>query len=345
MSLCDIPEGTRVLVTGATGFTGSLLTRKLVNAGLRVSAIARGSSDLSGLEDLEVEWHRGDVFDRDTVEAAARDADYIFHLATAYRQGSASGNYFEKVHVESTRLLVHAAVGNSNFKRFVHVSTVGVHGHIEGEPADEEHPFNPGDPYQQTKADAEIWVSGFAKDNGLPLTVIRPAGIYGPGDKRLFKLFRMASKKYFVLLGSGACRYHLIHVEDLTNVLILAATHPLAAGEAFICGNRNPITLPEIGRIVAETLGHELRVIRLPAWPFFVAALVCEALCRPFRIDPPLYRRRVAFFTKDRMFNTDKLRNVLGYHSSYSNRDGLIQTARWYLENGWIKTGTDSPST
>ena len=122
--------------------------------------------------------------------------------------------------------------------------------------------------------------------------------------------------------------------------MILAATHPLAEGEAFICGNRDPITLEEIGRIVAESLGEKIRVLRLPAWPFFVAAFVCEMLCRPFRIEPPLYRRRVAFFTKDRMFNTNKLRTVLGYHSSYSNRDGLIQTARWYAENGWINTSS-----
>jgi len=345
MSSCDIPAGTRVLVTGATGFTGSLLTRKLVNAGTRVHAIARHSSDVSPLEDLEVKWFRGDVFDRETVEAAAEGVEYIFHLATAYREGGASGNYFEKVHVDSTRLLAHAAAGNQEFRRFVHVSTVGVHGHIEGEPADEDHPFAPGDPYQQTKANAETWVREFARNNGFELTVIRPAGIYGPGDKRLFKLFKMAAGKYFVLLGNGACLYHLIHVEDLTNILVLSATHPLAAGEAFICGNRDPIALPDIARIVAAELGHELRIVRLPAWPFFAAAFLCEVICRPFGLEPPLYRRRVAFFTKDRMFNTNKLRNVLGYHSSYSNQDGLVQATRWYVEHGWLKGTVHDSST
>lgn len=337
MATCDIPRGTRVLVTGATGFTGSHLVRKLVDAGLSVNAVARPSSNLAPFDGMGVQWFIGDVFDPDTVNAATRNVEYVFHLATAYRQGGASGNYLEKVHVESTRLLAHALAGSPGFKRFVHVSTVGVHGHIEGTPADENHPFAPGDAYQQTKAEAELWLREFADRNSLPFSVIRPTGIYGPGDRRLLKLFKMASHRYFPLLGSGRCMYHLIHVDDLTNIMILAATHPLALGEAFICGDRDPIALQDIAGIVAEALGRRTRVVRLPAWPFFAAAAACEAICRPLGLAPPIYRRRVAFFTKDRMFNTEKLRKVLGYHTAHSNREGLIRTAQWYAEHGWIR--------
>lgn len=332
----NIPKGTRVLVTGATGFTGAVLTRKLANAGLKVNAIARHSSNIEPLTDLDIQWFRGNVFDEATVANAVKDAEYIFHLATTYREAKSSDDDFRKVHVTSTKLLAGKALHNPAFKRFVHVSTIGVHGHIEGRPANEDHPFDPDDAYQKTKAEGELWLRDFAEKNNLPFTVVRPAAIYGPGDRRLFKLFKMASLKCFFLLGRGKCFYHLIHVEDLTNAIILAATHPAALGEVFICGNDKPITLADIGLAIAGALGNKIRIVRLPAWPFFFAAYICEFICRPMGIAPPLYRRRVAFFTKDRLFDTQKIRNVLGFQTKYDNETGIAETARWYKEQGWI---------
>ena len=333
---CALPADATVLVTGATGFTGAVLTRKLCAAGMRVRAIARPTSDTAPLAGLPVEWVRGDVYDPAVVAHAAEGAVFIFHLATGYRQGRSSPDYFRKVHIESTQLLAARAAATPGFQRFVHVSTVGVHGHIEGGPADESAPFAPGDAYQATKAEAEQWLHAHARATALPYTVIRPAAIMGPGDRRLLKLFRMAARPVFFILGRGRSLYHLIHVDDLTDALLTAAVHPAALGEAFICGNAEPIALPEIGRVVARELGRPLRVVRLPAWPFFAAAAACEWICRPLRIEPPLYRRRVAFFTKDRAFDTRKLRDVLGFVPGYTNETGLVSTTRWYREHGWL---------
>jgi len=244
---------------------------------------------------------------------------------------------YTQVHVLSTQLLARAALKNPAFKRFVHVSTVGVHGHIANPPADELYSMHPGDIYQQTKADAELWLRDFAQKKSLPCTVIRPAAIYGPGDKRLLKFFRMASHRILFLLGHSQCLYHLIHVDDLTNIMILAATHPAARDEVFICGNPDCVTLDQVARIVAGELGNRFRLVRLPAFPFFLAADVCEWICRKLGIEPPIHRRRLAFFTKDRSFNTRKLREKLGYQTRYSNEEGLLQTTRWYCEQGWLK--------
>jgi nucleoside-diphosphate-sugar epimerase len=336
----SIPSGTKVLVTGATGFTGSVLVRKLVAAGARVRAIARPSSRTDHLNDLAIEWHRGNVFDPAIAEPAGRDAEYIFHVAAAYREARHGDDFYHDVHVASTRLLAQAAARNPAFKRFVHVSTVGVHGHIDHPPADENYRFAPGDIYQKTKAEAELWVREFAARNSLPLTVIRPTGIYGPGDRRLCKIFKMAAGPVFPILGRGKCLYHLIHVEDLANAMLLAAAHPAALGEVFIVGNPDPIPLVEWARIVAECYRRRLRVIRLPVWPFFVAGAVCEAFCKPLGIEPPIYRRRVAFFTKDRAFDARKFREKLGYRYVYSQEEGIRQTALWYRDRGWIRVRT-----
>lgn len=333
-----IAPGTPVLITGATGFTGSVLARKLCRMGLDVRAIARGSSNLKPLEDLNIRWFRGNVFDPAVVAAACDGVSHIFHVAAAYREAKYDDEMYYKVHVESTRLLAKRALESAVFKRFVHISTIGVHGHIPTPPADETYRFAPGDVYQRTKADAELWIREFSKASGLAISVIRPAAIYGPGDRRLVKIFKMATWPLFPILGKGKCLYHLIHVDDLTQGIIRAAVHPAALGEVFICGNPDPITLPRMAQIVAKAVGRRSpRVVRLPVGPFFFLGAICEAIYKPFGVEPPIYRRRVAFYTKDRAFDTSKIREKLGFSCRYTNETGIEETAKWYLENGWIK--------
>ncbi len=332
-----VPQGARILVTGATGFTGRVLTRKLIGAGARVVAIVRRSSQRGDLVDLPVEWIEGDVFDPEVVHRATRGIEYIFHVAAAFREAKITDDVYRKVHVESTKLLAESVVSSEVFRRFVHVSTVGVHGHIDHPPADEQYRFSPGDIYQQTKAEAEQWITAFSATRGLPLTVIRPAAIYGPGDRRLLKLFKMSARSFFPLFGPGKGLYHLIHVEDLTDIFITAAVAPQAIGEVYIAGNPEPSRLEDIARTIATELGNSgLTFLRLPAWPLFVLADLCEFVCRPLGIEPPLYRRRVAFFTKDRAFDTRKLQSHLGYTYTYTVEAGLRETAAWYRLHGWL---------
>lgn len=335
-NICSIPAGTPVLVTGATGFTGIVLTRKLVEAGLKVSAVARKSSNLEPLQDLDIQWFRGDVFDPELMHQALAGQQYVFHVAAAFREAKSSEQDYWNVHVKSTQIIAEEVLKLPDFKRYVHISTIGVHGHIEEPPATEEYRFAPGDGYQRTKLEAEQWLNTFAADNDLDYTIVRPAAIYGPGDRRLLKLFKMALGSFFPLLGKGKCMYHLVHVDDLTNTFIIAATHSQAKGETFISGADDPIGISEIAQVVADHFNHRLKVVRLPIGPFFLAADICEALCKPLKIEPPIYRRRVAFYSKDRNFDVSKMKNVLGYHPLHSNRDGIIETADWYVAQGWL---------
>lgn len=326
----------QVLVTGGTGFTGQVLVRRLCRQGAAVRVIARSTSSRSALEDLPVEWFEGDVFDPGTVTQAMEGVSTVFHVAACFREAKYGDEQYHRVHVESTKLLAEAALKQEGFSRFVHVSTMGVHGHIENPPGDESSPFAPGDIYQHTKLEAEQWIMGFAREHDLPFTVIRPTAIYGPGDRRLFKIFNMATKPVFPLLGQGKCLYHLVHVEDLADAMIHAATAASALGEAFLIGNDEAIPVADMARIAADTLGRRTRIVRFPVTPFFWAAAVCEKLCIPLGIEPPLHRRRVAFYTKDRSFDTRKMRDVLGYTCRYSNEEGIRATARWYREQGWL---------
>jgi nucleoside-diphosphate-sugar epimerase len=331
-----LPENSRVLVTGATGFTGRHLVGKLLAQKAKIKIIARPSSRSDELKALGCEVFEGQIYDPETVRLACRDIDYIFHIAAAFREAGVSDDIYSKVHVESTKLLANAACEIPGFKRFVHISTVGVHGHIEHPPANEEAPYGPGDLYQATKLEAELWIRDFARQRGMSMSVIRPTAIYGPGDRRLLKIFRMAQWPVFPIIGFGKCLYHMTHVEDLANSFLLAAIHPRADQEVFICGDPETISLIELVHISAEVTGHMPKILRLPATPFFLLGDLCELVCKPLKIEPPIYRRRVAFYTKDRSFDTSKLRNYLGFEHAYSNRTGIIETVKWYKEQGWI---------
>lgn len=340
MALSDragFPLGCKVLVTGATGFTGAVLVRKLCERGAQVRVLVRSSSRREALRDLPIEWIEGDVYDPATVARAAAGVEYLFHVAAAYREPGITDDLYRKVHVESTQLLARALAGQPGFRRFVHVSTVGVHGHIEHPPANEEYPFSPGDVYQQTKAEAEVWLRDYAACHALPFTVVRPAAIYGPGDKRLLKIFRMARWAICPILGSSRGQlYHLIHVDDLTEIILHAAAHPAAENQVFIAGDPEALPLVEILSTIGQAYGRIPRFVRIPAAPFFWAASLCEAICRPFGWSPPLYRRRVAFFTKDRSFDTSKVQDRLAYAYRHGTREGLRDTARWYRAQGWV---------
>lgn|SRR5690606_24486348 len=326
----------KVLVTGGTGFTGSHLLQKLSNSGADVRCIARKSSTIPESLSAGVKWIRGDVYDADVVRDAMKDVEYVFHVAACFRDGGAEDEEYRRVHVVSTQLLARAAVKEPSFKRFVHTSTVGVHGHIANPPANEEAPFNPDDVYQRTKLEGELWIREFADQEGLPLAVVRPAAIIGPGDRRLLKLVKLARLGVCPLLDGHDTCYHLIHVDDLTRCMLQLASDPRAKGEVFICGNKESTTLRSMMEVIGDELGHKVRFISLPGKQLFIIVDAIEAGSKTLHVPPIIYRRRLAFFTKDRSFDTTKLSSVLGFVHQFDNESSLRHTVKWYKESGWI---------
>lgn len=324
----------RVLVTGGTGFTGSHLVRQLVEAGADVRIITRDAERARSLPG-GIDIVQGDVTDPSITAEAVRGCDVVYHLAATFREAGVPDSRYSAVHVEATRDLLEAARAEG-VRRFVHCSTVGVHSHIPDPPADETWPYTPDDIYQQTKADGEQLALRFQQEHDFPLTVIRPAPIYGPGDLRLRKLFRAIARRRFAMVGSGKPYFHMVHVEDLARGMRLAAERDEAVGEVFILAGDEYVTLSELVARIADIYGVPRPRVRFPAWPFFAAAAFFEAVCIPLRIEPPLYRRRVAFFTKSRAFRIDKARRLLGYRPQVSLQAGLEETAEWYRVNGLL---------
>jgi nucleoside-diphosphate-sugar epimerase len=173
----------------------------------------------------------------------------------------------------------------------------------------------------------------FFTENDIEGVVFRPVGIYGPGDTRFLKIFKFVKNGKFRMIGKGEVLYHLTFVKDLVQGIILCGTKKEAVGEVFTLGGNEYVTLNEYIKILAEVLNVPVPKKRVPLFPVWIAAVLCEALCYPFRISPPIYRRRLDFFTKDRAFDITKAKKILGYQPKVSLKEGLKVTADWYAEN------------
>lgn len=329
----------RVLVTGATGFTGGHLARTLAAGGTDVRALVRPKSlekpEAGVLRAMGVQVVAGDLTDAARVQAACEGCEVVYHIAATYREAGQPDSAYTAINVEGTRHVLEGAQA-AGARRVVHCSTGGVHGHIEHPPANEDAPFGPGDVYQETKLAAEQLARAFGQRGGLEVAIVRPIGIYGPGDTRFLKMFRGIARGRFPILGGGRVFYHLTFISDLVNGFRLAASRPEAAGRTYIIGGPEYTTLNELAERMARAVNGKPPWIRLPAWPFWLAGAACEMVCVPLRIEPPLYRRRVDFYTKSRAFDTTRARQELGYEPQVSLDEGLRITADWYRARGWL---------
>lgn len=325
----------KVFVTGASGFTGGHLCRILTGRGYSVKALVRKSSKVEALKKLGVEFVYGDLANLEAQNGALKDVDTVFHVAAAYRQEGIATEQFRKVNVDGTRTLLESA-RDSGVKRFVHCSTVGVQGEIENPPAKETAPYKPGDHYQESKMEGEKLALRFFEEHAIEGVVIRPVGIYGPGDTRFLKLFKFINNGKFRMIGKGDVLYHLTYVEDLVDGIILAGEKDKAVGKVYTIGGNEYLKLKELVAMIAEVLGKPVPGSHLPLQPVYIAAVICEAICRPLGIEPPLYRRRLDFFTKDRAFDISQAKADLRYEPKVPLKEGLATTAKWYKEQGLI---------
>ncbi len=325
----------KVLVTGGTGFVGGHLVEHLVKEGFEVAVLARKSSRLENLKRLKVEIVFGDITERGSLKRALRDVNRIYHVAALFRQARFPDKAYWEVNVKGTENVLEAGL-EAGVERFVHCSTVGVLSHISNPPADETYPYNPGDIYQESKTEGEKLALRYWREKGVPVVVIRPAMVYGPGDLRLVKLFRAIAKGRFVMLGSGKTLAHFVYIDDLVEGFLKASSLEKVEGEIYIIAGESPITLNELVKTIAEELNVSLLPIHLPVKPFQILGSFCETLCRPLRIEPPIFRRRVDFFTKDRSFNIAKARRELNYSPCVGMREGIRLTIAWYKEKGYL---------
>ena len=326
----------RVLVTGATGFTGGHLARALAARGDEVSALVRTENPAAtALARAGVTLVLGDLRDRQALAAATGGVDVVYHIAAMYRQAGLDDEVYRAVNATAVKDVIEAAA-LGGVRRVVHCSTVGVHGDVEHPPANEDAPLKPGDVYQVTKLEGEQLAREAGARLGVEVTIARPTGIYGPGDRRLLRLFRGVARRRWFTLGDGEIYYHLTFIDDLVDGFRLCGTHPAAANRTYILAGGEVTTLNALVALVADVAGVPAPTRHLPVWPFWTAGAVCEVICRPLGIEPPIFRRRVDFFTKSRAFDITRARTEIGFAPRVGLREGIRRTLDWYRTEGWL---------
>ena len=333
-------RGQRILVTGAAGFIGGHLFRRLASYDLDVLGTVLNNQEADELRGKGFHAKVLDLTDPEPWDDLLAGIDTVFHIAAMFQEVEEGRDAYARVNQHAVLKLAKTAE-RMGVRRFVHCSTVGVHGHVKEIPATEQTPYNPMDVYHETKLAGEIELLEFARtlpDTGMTVVVNRPAMVYGPHDLRMLKLFRSIDKGQFRMIGSGKTLAHLGFIEDQTESFLLCAVAPRERVhcESFNIASGEPITLNEFARTIASSIGASLPTWHIPVFPVWMAALACELICKPFGIKPPLFRRRVGFFTHDRAFDLSKAQRQLGYESKWDHRRGVAETIAWYRANGLV---------
>jgi len=326
----------KVLVTGGTGFTGKALVRRLLDEGHQVVAL----DYQEGYKTEEIrQWGAevviGTVTDEATARRCVEGVDVVQHLAAAFRELDVTNAYYHEINVGGTRTMLEAAAA-AGVRKFIYCSTCGVHGNIDNPPGDETAPINAADYYQQTKYEAEPVVAEFFK-NGLKTVIIRPAAIYGPGDPERFQMiFKRVKKGVFPMFGNGETLYHPLYIDNLVDAFMLAMEPGKGDGQAYLIADEEYLSIKRLVQLTADALGVKVNIPHLPLMPLIAAGHVCEKACRPLKINPPIFPRRVDWYRQNRAFDITKAKRDLGYDPKVGIEEGLQRTARWYEEQGLI---------
>lgn len=326
----------RILVTGGTGFTGSALALRLLERGHQVTALDfREGLATPELRRLGVEVVVASVTDAGAVRRAMKGIEVVHHLAAAFRELDVPRSWYHEVNVAGTRN-VFTAARDSGVRRVVYCSTCGVHGNVKDPPAGEDAPIRPADYYQQTKYEGEVVAREFHQ-SGLPTVILRPAAIYGPGDpERFLLIFRRVARGTFPMFGNGRTLYHPLYIDNLVDAFVLAQEEGRGDGEAYLIADEAYLEIEDLVRRVARALGTEVRVPHFPVLPVVAAGYLCEAVCRPLRLRPPIFPRRVDWFRQNRAFRTEKAQGELGWIPKVGIDEGLRRTAEWYRARGYL---------
>jgi nucleoside-diphosphate-sugar epimerase len=325
----------RTLVTGGSGFIGSHVIRALVARGDNVRALVRNTSDVAELERLGVELFHGDLTDESSLERIAEGVTHVIHLAGLLGGAKVPEEKYWDVNVTGTANLL-AQFNDGSLERFVHCSTTGVLGPIAGPPADESCPVNPSNLYELTKSEGEVLAKRYGRDAGVPVLVIRPGMVYGPGNLHLLGLFRTIKKGLFFLIGTGESLLDPVYIDDVVQSLLLALDCPQAVGGTYIIAGERAVTVAELAQAIGKALGKKPYRFRVPVWAATWIARCSERLGNALGFDPRLTLSRVRFFTETRAYRIDRARDELGYCPRVPIEEGIQSTVLWYQAHGYL---------
>lgn len=327
-------QNKRCFVTGATGFLGGAIVKRLSAEGAIVRALARRPNRDEYIRQLpNVEIVMGDINNIDDMGAVVQGCDVVIHSAAAL-----GGSYQHQYHanVEGTRSTAFAAA-QAGIERFVHISSIAVYG-FEHEADITEHtarnPFR--DPYNRTKAQAELELVQIAEQHRLKYTIIRPGIIYGPRSNFwTAQWFQRAKMNPTLFIGDGSGHCPAIHVDDVVDFILTAAIHPNAINQAFNCAPDPSPTWRDFLSGYAALAGHQ-NWLGIPPMLMKPVAHLLEGLFA-LRGEPKDLPHLLEFTQRKITYRMDKAKELLGWQAQISLEDGIQSCVPYLQEIGLLR--------
>jgi nucleoside-diphosphate-sugar epimerase len=326
-----------IAITGATGFIGSHLADRMLEAGHEVRALVRRSSNLRWLEGKDIRLVEGDIRDAASLEDFVRDADYIYHIAGVVKARDRQA-YFEG-NVQATENMLTAAEKYApGLKRFLYVSSQTAAGPAASldRPVREEDTPNPITTYGESKVAAEAAVRGMG--DRLPWTIVRPPAMYGPRDTEIFIYFQTIARRLNSMIGFDEKRLNLLHSDDLVRGMVLAAEADHSVGETYFIASEQYYSWPQVGKVTAEALGRGTITLRLPHTLVYGVAAVAQFVAALQEKPATLNLEKARDITQRYWIcDVSKAKRDLGYRQEMDLETGIRTTADWYRAQGWLK--------
>jgi nucleoside-diphosphate-sugar epimerase len=321
----------RALVTGATGFVGSHLVEALRRSGAQVTVLARSPEKAARLSDPGIHVVLGDLHDDAGLQRATRDQDVIFHVAGVVAARSEAA--FLRANRDGTRNLV-AAAERARSPRFVLVSSLAAGGPAQrGRPLDGSESPHPVTAYGRSKLAAEEVV----KASGLAWSVVRPPIVYGPRDREILKVFRIARLGVAPVFGDGTQELSAVHAGDLAAALRAVGSSETAIGRTYAACHPEVFTSAELGRAIGAAMGRPVGTLRIPAMVGRAILTVTGSVAR-FAGQTTILTADKAneFFQPAWTGDPAPLIRDCGWSPVHDLRSGLADTYAWYRKAGWL---------
>lgn len=325
----------KALITGSNGFVGSHLVEALLYRGYEVSCLVRKTSNLRWIEGLKVSFVYGELIDKESLKKAVEGQDFVFHLG-GLTKARDKKDYYKANHLGTKNLVEAVSESNPDIKRFIYVSSQAAAGPGKDmTPLNEDSPCNPITDYGKSKLMGEKAVLAY-KDK-LPITIIRPPGIYGPRDTEIFIFFKLIKNHIKPLFGFRENYLSLVYVKDLVEGICLAAESEKAVGQIYYIANEKPNSFFDAEDFIQKALNVKTITIRIPICLFIFSAFLSQLLSsikgKASSFNPQKAREISAQYW---ICDVSKAKEELGFNSKYTLEQGAIETVNWYKQNGWL---------
>jgi len=324
------------IVTGACGFVGSHMLDLLIERGIKVIATDLKSADCSYVDRLGVEFVPADLTRKETLRPVLQEADYVFHTASVFDY-SAPWDILYQVNVEGTRNLCEVAL-ETNPEIVVHWSSGAIYGISKELPTKETSPIEPSNNYEKAKWIQEQTALEFHRKYGLPVTVMRPASVYGPRSRygAMIPIFMLARGELQAIPGSGKTAGTFVHVRDVVDSALFLAGRKEAVGESYNVADDSHYTNEELLLYAAELLDVKIHKFHIPSLLINFMVWWSEWKAKLEDKKPALERDAVKYLFHDYWLDNSKIKE-LGYKLVYPDvKEGLKETIRWYKDEGWL---------